>query len=420
MTHPDFKNFLRLAHDYLHVLQAVHDAPHGMREADIRAHVRDELAGASAAPAPSYVFQQLRTHRLIQPLPEKSAFYELTPLIQKPLRNFQHEQSLITPKVIRAHLEQIGTDRSRLLQCGKQASQEGANRALERINTELEEIRMRSQTNREAILHRVTTLRAATSDTSIQERFAAVLEMMEDHIRPLEEIVRTNGLAETHFARLRKTLERVQRAFDSAPAVQRELKSTSARLRRVRRDVLRNFEAARKEVLPLFDEQRRDSMLVRGASQLLKTVHHEGPDALQLPKQIRLLRFNIRTVLDDDAMRGFLLDMRAYTPAPPAPISQPSAHNLPVDVPNRNHVLARTRQSSPIHDVMAWLVQRYAAAPTRHLLAAYRYVLEAPDLHVSFRGPPRSYTHGDYVLTATPACVRVNASPKTSSFIALS
>ena len=390
-----------------------------MRETAIRADLREKQAGTAAVPSVSHVFRQLCVHGLIEPLPEQSAVYEPTARVKGLLREFQREQALTTPKVIRGHLEQIDTDRKRLIQCGERNSQSGALRALERLNNELEQIRSLSRTNREALLHRVTALRATKAGPSVRERFDTVVEMMDDHIYPLEQIVRTNGPAETQFAQLEDALGHVRPAFANTPAVRRELDSTGARLRRVRRDVLRNFETARDEVLPLFNERKRDSMLVRGASQLLHTVHHEGPDALQLPERIRLRRFNLRTVLDDDTMRSFLLDMRAYTPAPPAPISRPSGDDTPTTGPNRNHLLVRTQHACPLDDVMAWLVEQYAEAPTRHLLAAYRYVLQAPGLTVSFQGPPRTYAHGSYVLTATPARARANAphaaSPSSAS-----
>lgn len=413
MTNPSLKTFLRLAHDHLSTLQAVHAAPHGLREAEIQSHLRRSQQGWSASsPSVSHIFQQLCTHGLIEPLPEQSAVYEPTMRIQRLLREFQREQVLNTPKVLRGHLEQIETDRQRLGRFGEQGLQSGAIRTLERLGDELEEIRRISRSNREAILHRVTELRAHTKGVSVGDRFSIILEMMDDHIRPLQEIVDTSGLAENQFAQLETVFSRVRSAFADSPAVLRELDVTGARLRRVRRRVLANFETARDEVMPLFEKQKRSNMLVQGASKLLKAVHHEGPNVLHLPERLRLLRINIRTVLDDGTMRSFLLDMRDYTPAPPDPIPQRAADARPATVPRRDELIVRTVQACPIDDVMARLVKQFADADTSHVLAAYRYVLQSEKLHVSFDATPHTYTHGRYLLEAHPA--RVKAAPLTT------
>lgn len=414
MPHPDLTTFLRLMHDHLSTLQAVHAAPHGLREAEIRTHLRHIQQGRStAAPSVSHVFRQLCTHGLIEPLPEQSAVYEPTMRVQRLLREFQREQVLSTPKVLRGHLEQIATDRQRLHQFGEQQLQNGALRTLEHLGDALEEIRRLSRTNREAILHRVTALRAQTKGISVEDRFSILLEMMDDHIRPLEAIVRSGGMAEEQFSQLETTLGHVQPSFADAPAVLRELAVAGARLRRVRRHVLQNFETARDEVIPLFKAQARSTMLVRGASKLLQAVHRSGPDVLSLPERLRLLRINIRTVLDDNAMRSFLLDMRAYTPAPPDPIPQRATDAQPAPLPHRNELIAQTVQACPIDDVMAHLVDQFADADVSHVLAAYRYILQSQKLRISFDATPRTYTHGRCLLEAHPA--RVEAAALTAA-----
>ena len=413
MAGRDLKTFLRLAHDHLSTLQAIHAAPHGLREAEIRTHLRRAQQGRSAStPSVPHIFRQLCTHGLIEPLPEQSAVYEPTMRIQRLLREFQREQVLSTPKVLRGHLEQIATDRERLRAFGETGSQSGAIRILERIGDEMEEIRRISRRNREAILSHVAALRAQTKGISVKDRFDVVLEMMNDHIDPLEELVRTGGMAEDQFSQLNTALGHVQPAFTDAPAVLRELAVARARLRRVRRRVLQNFETARDEVLPLFKEQKRSTMLVRGASQLLQAVHRAGPDVLRLPERLQLLRINIRTVFDDDAMRSFLLDMRAYTPALPAPISDDVADVPPVALPRRDELIAQIVQACPIDDVMARLVSQFEDADTSHVLAAYRYVLQSNELHVSFDTTPCTYPHGPYLIEAHP--VRVEAAELTA------
>ncbi|MES3628904.1 MAG: hypothetical protein PPP56_01925 [Longimonas sp.] len=363
-------------------------------------------------PSVSYIFRQLCTHGLIEPLPEQSAVYEPTMRIQRLLREFQREQVLSTPKVLRGHLEQIETDRERLRTFGETGSQSGAIRTLERLGDEMEEIRRISRHNREAILNHVAALRAQTKGISVKDRFDVVNEMMDDHIHPLKELASTSGMAEDQFSQLDTVLGHVQKAFAHAPAVLRELLVTQARLRRVRRRVFQNFESARDEVLPLFNEQKHSTRLVRGASQLLQAVHRAGPDVLRLPERLRLLRINIRTVFDDDAMRSFLLDMRAYTPAPPDPISDHAADAPPVALPRRAELIAQIVQACPIDDVMARLVDQFADADTSHVLAAYRYVLQSNELHVSFDATPCTYPHGLYLLEAPPA--RVEAAELTA------
>jgi hypothetical protein len=230
------------------------------------------------------------------------------------IREFRREQALTTPKAIQAHLEQVTTLTQRLRERIHGKNAHGTHLTLRSIDNETEAIRTLSRTNREAVLHQITEVRAADTEHTVTQRFDIISELMEDHIEPLAQIVDTHRPLEQRFRQLRQVLKLAGQTFSAHDSLPGEIRSTTARLRRARTDVLSNFEIARDEVQPLFEQQRRDVSIVRGASRLLKTVHHEGPDALRLPKTLRLTSFTIRTVMSDDPMRSFLLRMRDYRP----------------------------------------------------------------------------------------------------------
>lgn len=398
MSAPNIKTFLRLAHSYVETLQALLEAPQGVSETQLRERIQKERKRSTSV---SHVFQQLKDHGLIEAKAEASAMYELKKRLENLFRELRREQTLSTPKVIQGHLEHIEEQRENVRMYAERGSVSGTQRALDRIDTTLEEIRTLSRNNKEAIVHRVTELRASPTRQTVRERFEVVNELMTDYIKPLERIVETSGAFESLFNRLRITLNQAEQRLADEPAVAREIHSTRARLRRARVDTFKNFEAARDEVEPLFHKQQRDNTLLQGASRLLKTVHHEDLKAIELPDRMRLVKIRIRTLFADDGMRHFLLDMLQYEPGPPDPITIPD----PVERSpflDREDVIQRARSACPIPDALAWLLATYDAVSPRQILAGYRYLLYSSAFRATFASNERTYRHRRYTFTAHP------------------
>lgn len=402
----DLRTFFRLAHEHYDALMAVYDAPHGLREAEIR----EQLTQSSRQVKTSieYAFQQLQEHGLIQPVPGETSSYEVTHRLETLIREFRREQALTTPKAIQAHLEQVTNLTQRLRERVTDENVHGTHLTLTSINDEVESIRTLSRTNREAVLHRITDVRAADTKQTVTQRFEIISDLMDDHIEPLVQIVETQGTFEGRFRQLRRVLALADRTFSAHPSLPREIRSTGARLRRARTDVLINFEIARDEVQPLFERQRRDASIVRGASRLLKIAHHEGPDALRLPEKMRLTRFTIRTALSDGPMRSFLLRMRDYTPPAPPPIRPPATDRSPI-VLDRDTVIQQIRDAAPVDDALDWILTAFDGLSKRSVLTAYRHVLQSEELRLSFETNVHRYRHDHHVFAAHP--VRVDIAP---------
>ncbi len=402
----DLRTFFRLAYEHYDALTAICDAPHGLREAEIRGQLTQ--SSRQLTTSVEYAFQQLREQRLIEPVPGETAMYELTNQLNTLVREFRREQALTTPKVIQTRLEQITNLTQRLRERTDNENAHGTHLTLTSIDDEVEAIRTLSRTNREAVLHKITDVRAADTEQTVTQRFEIISDLMDDHIEPLVQIVETQGAFEGRFRQLRGVLSLADQTFSAHPSLPREIRATRARLRRARTDVLVNFEIARDEVQPLFERQRRDASIVRGASRLLKAVHHAGPDALRLPETMRLTSFTIRTALSAGPMRSFLLRMRHYTPPAPEPIRPPAVDRSPV-VLDRDTVIQQILEAAPVDDALDWILTTFDGLSRRSVLTAYRHILQSNELRISFGPDARPYRHDGCFFAAHPA--RVDIAP---------
>ncbi len=402
MSTPDIKTFFRLAHQHFETLEALFDARKGMRETELRSRLGNDSPHTASA---GHVFRQFQTHRLIEPRPEETASFELTPPVRQLFREFRRKQKLSTPKAIQAYLDRLEELMERLDHRTEESNGPGVERVLEHIDTEIENIRTLSRSNREAVLNRVTELRAETMSHSVRERFAMINELLDDYVTPLQNIVQSRGPFEKRFSQLRVMLGEAQTAFSDEPSLVQDLKSTRARLRRVRRTVLENFEAARRETTRLYEQHETNSDILEGASSLLNRVHHEGADSLKLIEEMELASFRMRTVFREEGLSSYLHDMAGYEPPDPEPIQEPSSSRVP-SVLDREELISDAHATCPIPDAMAWLIDERDAGPLR-TLRAYRYLLQSETLSATFGDTRREYDFGDTVLSAVPVRIRV-------------
>ncbi len=404
MSTPDIKAFFRLAHQHFDALEALFNSREGMRETELRSRLDD---GSHHTASSGHVFRELQAHRLIEPRPEETASFELTPPVRDLFREFRRKQKLSTPKAIQAYLDRLEELMERLEDRVEQSARAGVGRVLEDIDTEIEKIRTLSRSNREAVLNRVTELRAETHSDSVRERFRMINELLEDYVTPLKNIVQNRGAFETLFSELRAALSEAQTSFsDDAPMV-RAFTSTKARLQRVRRAVLENFEAARQETTRLYEQHETNSDMLEGASSLLSRIHHQGPGALNLPNEMKLASFTMRTVFQDEGLSSYLHEMVGYEPPDPEPIQEPSSSPAP-PVLDRQELIADVRRACPIPDAMDWLIGALDESAPRRTLRAYRYLLQSSKLSSTFQDTRKEYDLGDTMLSATPVQVTVD------------
>jgi len=404
MSTPDIKAFFRLAAQHFDALEALFNTREGMRETELRAHLDD---GSSHTASSGHVFRQLQAHRLIEPRPEETASFELTPPVRDLFREFRRKQKLSTPKAIQAYLNRLEELMERLEDRVGRSARAGVKRVLENIDTEIEKIRTLSRSNREAVLNRVTELRAEARADSVRERFRMINELLEDYVTPLKNIVQNRGAFETLFSDLRTALSEAQTAFSDDPLMASAFTSTKARLQRVRRAVLENFEAARRETTRLYEQNETDSEILKGASCLLNRVHHEGPNSLNLTSEMKLASFTMRTVFEDEGLSAYLHKMVGYETPDPDPIQKLPSSKAP-PVLDREELIADARRASPIPDAMDWLIGALDRGEPRRTLRAYRYLLQSPQFSTTFQDVRKEYDLGDVLLSAAPVHMTID------------
>lgn len=386
MSTPTLRTFLRLAHRHYEVLKALFGVRTGMQEAAFRARLAESVQSAR----PGYVFRQLQTHRLVTTRRGETASVVLTPFLRQLFGTFRREQVLSTPTPLRAYLDRLEELVDRLEQAGAQAGEARQQRVLTAIDAEIDQIQMLSRSHRDAVLNRVMQLRADPDAHSVRERFEIINELIGDYVKPLREIVQSEGAFETRFERLGEVLGAVQEDAPAASERRRYITALRHRLRSVRAQVLTNFEAAHRETMRLCETQQRNSALLEGAATLLKRVHHDGPEALEALDPAAPVSFAFRTAFWDEGLRAFLEEMAGYTPPDPdpLPVSTPAP---PPSLQPRDALIEAACAADPIPDALAWVLERLDVSTPRRVLRAYRLLLQSPKLRATFGTERRHY-----------------------------
>jgi hypothetical protein len=221
---------------------------------------------------------------------------------------------------------------------------------------------------------------------------------MRYYVQPLEEVIKPGSVADRVLDQLALQLGAATRAVEAGEEAA-VLAITRARLVRMRRDVVQDFQESLSEVLPLLEALRQESRLIRGASRLLREAEREGVRAVGLRERLALPVHRTEGVFADAALEAYVRGLRTYDAAEAEAVlvEAPAvavAHVAP------GEALAALRAAVPVPDVLGWLLQRYPDLPVRDVLRLYAHVLATPTLAVAPAGARQTWSRHEVTLTA--------------------
>lgn len=400
MRSVDPKRHIRFIGDHFDLIDDLYTGGNAYARGDLFALVRQHRSPAD--PSAEHVEGQLHDLQIVDERPGATASYELQPQLRRYLDYLFTQHRLGTPERIKALLVEVQSLAERLETTGDRISLGRANRYLGKIGDTLEELRAYSRRNREAIVAAIVKLRSADRPLSSRERYGFILELWEEYLQPLRELIDDRKFAARVFDGVERKLNIVQHKVAEDSAIGTHAQSTIDRLARLQRDLMDDLHAAIAEAAPLYEKLRRESLIARGAGQLLSVLdEHADVDALGLTAWFALPVWKFRDLFSDWDLQSLLREVKHHEPAAPPSIKPPTETQQRRLVP-WDKVKTHMQEALPLDDAFAWLLENYPALPLTDVLRLYTRLLRDETMTVAFAKKPQTYVSAAYRIQATP------------------
>ena len=374
----------------------------GMNEAELSELIRRHRSGLES---PSTLIEKLINFKIIEPLPDATASYEMTRTVAVLFRFLLQEQRLTSTAVIQAYLDELERVQADLDHAIRDDKHSLIERALDEITETMERIRQDSRANREAIINQVMAVKSNREKRTVSERFEKILHLWNHYLEPLKDLIDVRKTMDASLDGLERLLKQGVDQFLLDGALHREFSRCSVRLVRLRRDMTADFHESMHEVEPLYVSLKQDSSLARGVARALERIGREGIRSLNLPAALAIPSGWLREGLFDNTdIEAFLHNVRGYQPQEPPVINlgteTPSPRFIPPD-----ELIDTLLLSLPVSDVLQWLLDQYGAFPFPELLRAYGRIFGSDAFKTGFSKVEKSYQLPGMTVLARPLAV---------------
>lgn len=374
----------------------------GMNDAELCELIRRHRAGLES---PSAFIEKLVNLKIIEPLPDATATYEMTRTVSVLFRFLLQEQRLTSTSVIQAYLDELERTQTDLDKAVREEKHSLIERALDEISETMERIRQDSRANREAIINEVMAVKSNKEKRTVSERFEKILHLWKHYLEPLKDLIDVRKTMDASLDALERLLKHGAEQFLLDAALNREFSRCSVRLVRLRREITVDFQESMHEVEPLYTSLKQDSTLARGVARALERIGKEGLRSLDLPAELAIPSGWLREGLFDDTdVEAFLHNVRGYQPQEP-PVITLGTEVLSPRFIQPDELIEKVRRSAPVDDIFQWLLDHYEAYPLAELLRAYGRIFSSGSFKMKFSIDEKKYQMPGITVLARPLAV---------------
>lgn len=319
----------------------------------------------------------------------------LHPHVEKDTRWLLQHQRVDTPRVLQARISAMEEHIGDLADAAKTGKVELAISACGECDQILREMQEWSSDSRRAVVADVMSMKAREDRRTAQQRLQAILNLHDRYVVPLRAIVKAQGEMPAAIVMLETTVRASRAAFGRDPSMGTRLDLVLARALSLERQVLDDFIGASTEVLPLYQEARRDSTLTQAAAHCLDSIMRDGIDALDLEKHLASPTFRVDGIFGlPDLKEVMEAAGRKQQPIPRIRIPKATA-SVRQSVP-RQRAVEELKAAAPVGDLLGWLFDHYPSHPEEAILMLYSELLDA-----------REFERGKFAASATARSVGV-------------
>ena len=323
---------------------------------------------------------------ILERSPESDSEWEMVHAFGDFCRHLSSRQRLSSPGILVSILDDISYQTEELHKAIESKSSDVVLARCREVKDRLDEVRHVSESRHAAVIHEVMKIKACTDKRSVHERYAFISDMYAHHIEPLRSIVDPGGEMDKRLNELLLVIKRGLTDFSNDPHAPEILARLSATVIRLERETLSHFSAAFKEVLPLYNQLRRDAHLARAVSKQLDALSRNGCGQLAklLQEQVPISRWRAESLFSSGTMEDYLSRVSECVQSAQEPLVTiavaGTAENRYIDPFD---LLDRVNESKPIKDTLRWLFDSFPDKTEHSVLAAYQEILQN-DIQYSF------------------------------------
>jgi hypothetical protein len=399
------QQFFRFTAEQSDLLQDLYRATGGLTEAEVCGLIRKRAE--PGAPATAYVFNRLLELGILEAAPEATARYELTRPIGGLMRFLLRQYRLTSVTVIQSYFSALNEQTGQLEKAQNENNPDQWMRVALELADHLEDMRHDSRNNRNGVIATVMQLKTATDRITPIARYNEVNRLWQTYIIPLRDMIDSRKVLDSTLQRTRQVLGEVPATVGAGrDEILQRAEDILARLVRLRRDVLGDFEESLREIAPLYEELRRENALARGASSVIELMMRKGFPAAGLAARLGLPNWQMQGQFSDAALEAHMARLAAYTPQPPQPLRTDiaAAADAPFDMLQFDR---RVKEALPIEDSFRWLAGTYPDQPPAVILRLYGRMHSARYGKTGFDDRSAIYEISGRRLRAHP--MRINA-----------
>lgn len=345
---------------------------------------------------PQVVLALLEECGILERSAESDSEWEIVHAFGDFFRHLSSRQRLSSPGILVSILEDISYQTEELHKAITSKSSDVVLARCREVKDRLDEVRHVSESRHAAVIHEVMKIKAHTDKRSVHERYAFISDMYEHHIEPLRSIVDPGGEMDKRLNELLLVVKQGLVDLSSDPHAPEMLARLRATVIRLERETLSHFSAAFKEVLPLYNQLRRDAHLARAVSKQLDIFSRDGygPLAKLLQDQVPISKWRAESLFSSGTMEDYLSSVSECVQSAPEPLVTTAvsgaSENRYIDP---FELLDRVNESKPIEDTLRWLFDTFPDKTEHSVLAAYQEILQN-DVPYSFHSAMNSHAVG--------------------------
>jgi hypothetical protein len=368
------------------VLRRLFEEREGMREAALLSTIAANLPGRD----PERALVDMRDRwRLVEPRDDDAGRFRLTGATRRFLAGLLRRDDLMAPSQIHAAVEDMRRRLSHARDAIADARLGDPVAELIEIGTMLSEMRSDTGRLREAVLNRVGEIRTSAG-TGIRI-FPVITDLWDNYCRPLMGLVSDDGDIDRTLSGMSVDLTAMLDAAEAGTELADACHDLRDDVVATRRRTLSDFQAAYREVLPLYEGGRRAARVSKGAEILIERLRRHGLDGVPFAEMLPVGGFRFNGPFRNQAAEAAMATAIAHREAPPVQVVGTAPRRVrPFD---RRSVCRDVVAMLPTRDLVATIISASNDGSLSDILGVYGGLIQQAR-HAWWRTGRRSYEHG--------------------------
>jgi hypothetical protein len=304
-------------------------------------------------------------------------------------------------EVIQGYLKALDRFCDELNQAGDRKDSNAVVRVIYEVDEHIERMRSDSLNNRQRIIAECVKAKINREKLSVHRRFELINHLYTKYLVPMRDMIDVSKEMDMQLERLQSSLTAGRGRFETDRHVHQLYDQALARLLRLKRDIDEDFRQSYRELMPLYERCRRETLIAQGATAALREVARAGVKPLDLAAHAAFASFRMQGLMADSELEAYMYGISDYEPRqvfidPDQAVDTAPAFTGLSDV--KRHLAGIAR----IDDVLEWILEVFSQEGLSGQLRIYGMFHTENLGRLGFSDQPRFYQSQKVTLKAYP------------------